>query len=106
MEIWFVGDVVNTNWLRIEHPRKLQNMSKEIDETERDNIDLFFKHIRDEFEKAEVLWRFRKERDELVIFGKKIVVALQKEIDSLNEQLEKYRYLGATEDFKPKMMSP
>ena len=106
MKIWFVGDMVNTNWLRITHPRILQNISKEIDETERDNIDLFFKHIRDELEKDRVLLRFRKEIGELVIFGKKIVGALQKEIDSINKQLENYRYLGATEDLKFKMVNP
>ena len=106
MKMWFVGDMVNTNWLRITHPKILQNTSKEIDETERDNIDLFFKHIHDEFEKDRVLLRFRKEIDELIIFGKKIVGALQKEIDSINKQLENYRYLGATEDLKFKMVNP
>jgi len=90
MARYFNGEKVTTTWFREEHPRALNNITKEIDESERDDIDLFFNHVNDELQKNEVLVRFRKEKKELIELGQAILKDLEEGKD-LQKKLEEYK---------------
>lgn len=87
------GEKVNESWFKGTQPIALKNMIKNIDESERSELDTFFLEINNEFEKNSVLQRFRKEKEELIKHGRETIANLQKEIGSINEQLNKYSNL-------------
>lgn len=99
MERYSNGEKVTANWLREEHPIPLKNITKDIDETEMHELDIFFNEVNKDFKKEEILQRFRKEKSKLMRHGEETVKTLQKEVDSLNKKLEKYGNLCVVEDY-------
>ena len=93
MARYFNGENVTTNWFRETHPRALQNITKEIDKSERGDLDVFFNDVNNRFQKNEVLLRFRKEKKGLIEHSKETIRNFQTEINSLNEKLKRYSNL-------------
>lgn len=93
MERYFNGEQVTANWLRDTYPKELKNIYKEIDETERHELDILFNEINTDFEESDELQRFIKEKKELLAHGQETIKALRKEAQSLDEQLEQYKNL-------------
>lgn len=87
------GEKVTENWLKDSNPKKLKGIVKNIDESERDMLDVFFHDLNSEFKDDDVLLGFRKEKEELIKHGRETMANLQKEISSIDKQLEKYSNL-------------
>lgn len=100
---YFNGEKVTTNWFRETHPKELKRITKEVDESERGDLDIFFRNLNYEFQKSKVLLRFRKEKRELIKHGKETIKALQRQVESIDKQLEKYSNLPAV---RPPSLSP
>jgi hypothetical protein len=98
MAKYFNGESVTCNWLSDNEPLVLRNITKEIDESERHELDILFKELNDIFQKEEILVRFRKQKEAVIEQGKEIIKNLEKEISSLDKQLQKHEYLEAIED--------
>ena len=90
---------VTDNWLRDEYPIELKKITKEIDESERSELDVLFNEVNNEFEKDNVLQRFRKEKVKLIAHGQETIKALQREVKSIDKQLEKYSNLRVFENY-------
>ena len=94
MQKYFNGETVTCNWLRDTEPQILKNISRDIDESEKYELDFLFNEINNEFKKEEILLRFRKQKEVIKELGKNIMSGIQKEILSIEEQLKEYDYLG------------
>jgi hypothetical protein len=90
------GEKVTENWLKDSDPETLKKIVKEIEESERDTLDVFFHKLNRQFEDDDVLLRFRNEKEELIKHGKETISNFQKEISSIDEQLKKYSNLRTT----------
>jgi hypothetical protein len=90
------GEKVTENWFKDSKPKELKNIVKNIEESERDTLDIFFHELNRQFRGDEVLQRFRKEREELIEYGRETIANFQKEIDILDQQLKKYSNLRTT----------
>lgn len=90
------GEKVTENWFKDSKPEELKGIVKSIEESERDALDVFFHELNKDFKDDEVLQRFRKEKEELIKYGKETITNLQKEADSISEQLQKYSNLRTT----------
>jgi hypothetical protein len=94
---YFNGETVTCNWLRDTEPIMLKNITKDINESEKYELDVLFSEINNEFHNEAILLRFRKQKDAIKDHAKKMAENLQKEIASLDRQLRKYDYLRASE---------
>lgn len=92
------GEKVTESWFKEVHPRAFKNILKDIDKSEKEELDVLFQKLNDEFKRDTILQRFRKEKEELKRHGQETVEALQREIDSLNEQLKQYGNLFVLKD--------
>lgn len=95
MERYLNGEKVTANWLSEAHPIALKNITKEIDETERHELDIYFNEINNLLKKEEVLQRFIEAKKELVQYGQDLTKALHKEAKALDKQLRKSSHLRA-----------
>lgn len=93
MARYFNGEKVTDSWFKETHPTAYKNIIKGLDESERDELDTLFHELNNKFERDAILQRFRKEKEELIKHGQETIETLQREIDSLNEQLKKYSNL-------------
>jgi hypothetical protein len=93
MERYLNGEKVTATWLKDTHPVILKNITKEIDETERHELDIYFNEINTMFEKEEVLQRFIKAKEELIKYGQETMKVLKKESEALDRQLQQYTHL-------------
>lgn len=89
MERYLNGEKATANWLRDTNPIALKNITKEIDETEKQEIDVYFNEINNLLKKEEVLQRFIKAKKELIQFGQNIIKALKEEAKALDKILQK-----------------
>jgi len=92
------GEKVTESWFKENHPRAFKNILKDIDISEKDELVILFHKLNDEFKRDPVLQRFRKEKKDLKRHGQETIKALQREINSLNEQLNKYSNLRMFKD--------
>ena len=90
------GEKVTENWFKDSKPEDFKKIVKNIEESERDTLDVFFHELNKDFKDDEVLQRFREEKEELIKHGKETIANLQKEADSISEQLKKYSNLRTT----------
>lgn len=102
MQKYFNGEFVTCNWLRDTEPKMLKHINRDIDDSEKYELDFLFNEINTEFKKEEILLRFRKQKEIIKKLGKKIISDIQKEIPSIEKQLKKYDYLSVVET-QPKM---
>lgn len=93
MERYLNGEKVTANWLRDTHPVVLKNITKEIDETEKHELDIYFNEINNLLKKDEVLQRFIKAKEGLIEYGQNTIKSLQEEAKALGKQLQKNRHL-------------
>ena len=98
MARYFDGERVTGSWFKDVHPRAFKNILKDIDKSEKDELDILFHKLNDEFKRDPVLQRFRKEKEDLKRHGQETIEALQRESDSLNEQLKQYINLSVFKD--------
>jgi mRNA-degrading endonuclease YafQ of YafQ-DinJ toxin-antitoxin module len=61
-------------------------------------FDILFNEINNDFKKEDILLKFMRQKEAIIEQGKKIIKNLEKEISSLDKQLQKHQYLGAVED--------
>jgi hypothetical protein len=100
MQKYFNGEPVTCNWLRDKFPIVLNNINKDIVESERYELDILFSEINTEFQKEEILLRYRQQKEAIKEHGRALVTPLQNEIPTINRKLRKYDYLiryGATQ---------
>lgn len=95
---------VTESWFKQNHPIALRNIIKDIEESEKNRLYILFYQLNNKFHNDKLLQRFIKEKGELIKHGKEIIAKLQKEIESLNEQLEKYKSLRTSEGEKVHIM--
>jgi hypothetical protein len=93
MKRYFDGEAVACNWLRESEPIVLKNITKDIDESEKDELDVLFKEINNDFQKESILLRFRKQKEIIRNDSKRLIEVLQKEISSIDKEFEQYDYL-------------
>jgi len=98
MARYFSGEKVTESWFKEVHPKAFKDIARNIDKSEKDELDILFHKLNDDFKRDVVLQRFRKEKEDLIKHGQETINALQKEIDSLKEQLEEYRNLHVFKD--------
>lgn len=98
MARYFEGERITENWFKETQPTMLKNITKEIDETERYELDVLFNEINGNFKNEDTLLRFRKQKEAVIEQGKKIIKNLEEEIVSLDRKLKKYDYLEGRED--------
>jgi hypothetical protein len=94
---YFNGETVTESWLKETEPGFLKNIVKEIVESERYELDVLFNETNKEFQKEEILLRFREQKKTLMEHGKAISERLKKEIALLDKELVKYDYLKVSE---------
>jgi hypothetical protein len=97
MAKYFRGENVTCNRLRDNEPLVLRNITKEIDESEKHELDIMFKEINDIFQEEDTLKIFREQKATIKDHGKKITENLLKEISLVDQQLRKYDYLKVQE---------
>jgi hypothetical protein len=93
LERFLDGEPVTRNWLNETNPIMLKNIIKDIDESERIELDVLFNEINNSFRTEEILNRFRQQKHTIRELANKIAEQIQKEISSLDVRLQKYDYL-------------
>jgi hypothetical protein len=106
MTKYFNGEIVTCNLLRDTEPIMLKNITKDVDESERYELDVFFKEVNDEFQKEDILLRFRKQREAVIGHGKRIAENLQKEISLIDKEMKKHDYLRVDEQIEESSIYP
>jgi hypothetical protein len=90
---YFDGEKITESWLKDVHPMAFKNIAKDTHESERDKLDILFHELNKIFRENSVLQLYRKEKKELIEQSEKILRNLEREINSLDEQLSKYSSL-------------
>ena len=96
MARYFDGEKVTDSWLKEEHPTRLKEIIKGLDESEKDELDTLFRELNNGIKRDIILQRCRKEKKGLIKHGQETIKALQREIESLEKKLKKYSYLRAS----------
>jgi hypothetical protein len=87
---YIAGEKVSVTWLKENKPRLLDNIRKNLKDSE-SQLDTFFISLNGEFKNNSVLNRYRKEKKKLTEFGNQIINDLKSELKSLQKELSRFQ---------------
>ncbi|MEM2972432.1 MAG: hypothetical protein QW270_08465 [Candidatus Bathyarchaeia archaeon] len=87
---YMAGEEVNVTWLKGNKPRLLDNILKNLKDSE-SQLDTFFIVLNNEFKNNRVLKRYREEKKALMELGNLILDNFKRELESLQKEISRFQ---------------